>query len=212
MQIKQDEDEAEYGSWEFTAQDVLEEQRKLLAPRAPEDIWPHWSKGVPTKLRRTFYSPAFIKNGVRHEGRPSCDTLELKWNRPRALSELKKNYNLLPSNSAKSEWSGVYRIFLADTAIDRLCGKDPTGTLYFGLAGTGPKNWSILRNRLMAAVKHDHHATRQWGWNAAITQTFPGASLMVEWAYTGMRSRSDHGGELVTVLLSGFLRRISTAK
>jgi hypothetical protein len=187
VEPKWDEDEAEYGSWEFTANDILEEERKLFQPKAPEDIWPHWSQGVPTKLRRTFYSPAFKKNGVQHEGRPSCDTLELKWNRPRALSDLKKNYSLLPSNSSKSQWSGVYRIFLTDIAIDRLCGKDPTGTLYLGLAGTGAKSWSILRNRLMAAAKHDHHATRQWAWNDAITKSFPGASLMVEWAYTGMR-------------------------
>ena len=195
MQAKQDEDETEYGSWEFTAKDILEEERKLFQPKAPEDIWPHWGQGVPTQLRRTLYSPAFTKNRVRHESRPSCDTLVFEWNRPRALSELKKSYNLLPSNSAKSQWSGVYRIFLPDTAIDRLCGKDPTGTLYLGLAGTGAKSWSILRNRLMAAAKHDHHATRQWAWNDAITQKFPEASLMVEWCYTAMRP--NYRGDLI---------------
>ena len=81
----------------------------------------------------------------------------------------------------------VYRIFLPGTAIDRLCGKDPTGTLYLGLAGTGKKSWSILRNRVLCAAKGEHHAIRQWEWNDAIRKTFPQTSMTVEWAYTGMR-------------------------
>jgi hypothetical protein len=168
VQTEQDEDEIIYGNWEFTAQDVLEEERKLFAAKKPKDIWPRWSDGVPAKLRRTYYCPSFTKNGVRYKSRQHCETLEFWWTSPRTISELGKNYGQLPS-TRKYHWSGVYRIFILDTAIERLCGKDPTGTLYLGLAGTGSRSWSILRNRLMGVANGDHHAIREWRCNDALT-------------------------------------------
>jgi hypothetical protein len=194
VQVNPDEEGRDYGSWEFTAEDVLEEERKLL-PKAPEDIWPHWSKGVPHKLRRTLWCDAFTKNGVRHNSRLSSETLEIFWNESRVLSELKEKHNLLPSNSLISQLSGIYRIFLPDTEINRLCGRDPTGTLYLGLAGTGAKKLSILHNRLKDAAKGDHHAMRQWRWNDAIKQVYAESGLMVEWAFTGMRP--NYCGDLI---------------
>jgi hypothetical protein len=192
--MKPDEDEAEYGTWEFTAQDALEEERRLLGSTESGDIWPRWSDVIPSKFRRTYYCPPFKKNGVSHDSNSFCETIEIVWNSPRTLDELRKSYRRLPS-MRKDHWSGVYRIFLPNFSIERLCGKDPTGTLYIGLAGTGTKSWSILRHRLMAAAKGDHHACRQWGWNDAVKQRFGSASLAVQWAYTG--KKPDYKGDLV---------------
>jgi hypothetical protein len=110
------------------------------------------------------------------------------------LSPLDGNFHLLPGNY-KSEWSGVYRIFSPNTDIDRCCGKDPTGTLYVGMAGTRGGNWSILRTRIAAIAKRDHHTTENWAFSNVSRQKFPWETLAVEWAYTG--SRPDHKGESV---------------
>jgi hypothetical protein len=130
-------------------------------PEQAKDIWPHWSEGVPTKL----------------SGNPR--SLELSWSSAYTLSLLKKKKNLLPGTHW-SEWSGVSRIFLLNTTIDRFCGKDPTGTLYLGRVGSGAKSWSILRNRIMAIVKGDHHAK---DFRDVFKQKYSHEALAVEWAY-----------------------------
>lgn len=189
-----DEDEVEYGTWEFTAEDALAEERRLRPLQIAEDIWPRWSDGVPTKLRRISYSPPFTKGSVRHRGVSTPETVELEWSSPHLLSKLRKRYGLLPANT-KREWSGVYRIFAPDTTMSRLCGNDPTGTLYLGLAGTGKLSWSILRGRLMAAAKGEHQATNRWFDDSLLAKKYPWESIAVEWAYTG--ERLDYRGEPV---------------
>jgi hypothetical protein len=131
---EQDDREIKYSKWYvFDAKASLAEEDKIRPPKKVEPIWPHWSEGVPTKLRIWASSPSFSLGAVRHRSRPFYESLELKWNAPCKLSLLKENYRLLP-HSHTSEWSGVYRIFSLNTIIDRCCGKDPTGTLYLGQA------------------------------------------------------------------------------
>jgi hypothetical protein len=181
---EENDEEIEYGKL-YTSS--LEDESKLLPLKEAADIWPHWSEGVPTKLRRKLGSPSFVLGAVRHEYREHHETLEFKWNDVRKLSFLRRNYCHLPGNYT-SEWSGVYRIFSPDTTIDRFCGKDPTGTLYLGRAGGVGRNWSILRTRIMAIAKGEHHATRSWDYSDVIRQKYPWDSLAIEWAYTGERT------------------------
>ena len=75
------------------------------------------------------------------------------------LSSLEKNKRFLP-HSYTDEWSGVYRIFSPNTPIDRCCGKDPTGTLYIGLAGSRVRKWSIPRTRISSILTGEHHAIK----------------------------------------------------
>ncbi|MBN8980533.1 MAG: hypothetical protein J0I29_04525 [Rhizobiales bacterium] len=195
MPTGDDEEEIEYGKlYVFTPESESKEVADSLQQRTPGDIWPNWSEGVPTKLRRKVGSPAFFKDGVSYEYREYYETVELEWNLSRKLFVLRDNYNLLPSHKHRSQWSGVYRIFCPETTIDRFCGKDPTGTLYLGRAGNGGRNWSILRTRLMAIANKEHHATSHWfGFPNHVQEKFPWNSLAVEWAFTGQRM--DHKGE-----------------
>jgi hypothetical protein len=187
-----DDKEIKYGKWNrYTAKTILAEEHMVHPPKG--DIWPHWSEGIPTKLRRIVWSPSFSLGPVRHRSRPYYESLELKWNDMFLLSLLKSNYRLLPGNY-ESEWSGVYRIFSPNSTIDRFCGKDPTGTLYIGRAGTGGRNFSNLRTRIMSFVKGEHHATNHWDFSDQIRHKYPWDSLAVEWAFTG--ERADHKGEL----------------
>jgi hypothetical protein len=196
---EEDDEEIEYGKWHFyDGQSCLAEEQKIHPPKTIDDIWPHWGEGVPTKLRRTFYTSSFSKNGVYHRARRCYASLELKWHSPRSVSSLRKDTRLLPS-SHQSEWSGVYRIFSPDTTIDRFCGNDPTGTLYLGLAGTGEGNWSILRNRIQAIARRDHHATQSWSFSDLVRQKYPWESLAIEWACTG--DRQSYKGEMHPVAL-----------
>jgi hypothetical protein len=186
---EEEDEEIEYGKL-YTSS--LEEESKLL-PLKKEDIWPHWNDGVPTKLRRKLGSPSFVLGTVRHEYREYYETLDFKWNDMRKLSFLKENYHHLPGNY-ESQWSGVYRIFAPDKVIHRFCGKDPTGTLYLGRAGS-VRGWSILRTRIMSIAKREHHATQNWDFSELIRQKFPWESLAVEWACTG--KRTDYKGQVV---------------
>jgi hypothetical protein len=70
--------------------------------------------------------------------------------------------------------------------IDRLCGKDPTGTLYLGRAGS-ERGWSILRTRLMQVAKREHHATQCWGDNEQVRRKYPWETVAVDWTYTPHR-------------------------
>lgn len=190
---EQDEDEIEYGKWiEHTADEALAETRET-SPKL-SNIWPHWNDGVPTKLRRYVRSPTFSTGNVYHRQRDFFDTLELEWHGARTLTELEAKPHLLPGNYA-STWSGVYRIFVLDTAIDRCCGKDRTGTLYIGLAGTGARNSSNLRSRIKEILNTVHHATACWSFNGPIARKFPWKTLAINWAYTD--ERLNYRGETV---------------
>jgi hypothetical protein len=192
---EEDDVEIEYGKWhQFDAKTCLAEEHKVRPREANDDIWPHWSEGRPTFLRRNFYSDSFYNGRVHHRSRECYASLELKWSPAHALSFLRKNYRFLPGTHSR-EWSGVYRVFSPHTIIDRFCGKDPTGTLYLGLAGTGEMNWSILRNRIQSVVKKEHHATQNWMSSELISQKYPWESLHIEWAFTGERKNGK--GELV---------------
>ena len=176
--IEKDDDEIEYGK--LYVHNL--EDNGLHPPKVTEDIWPHWSEGVPTRLRSTAWTPAFWHGKVYHKARPTQDSLELMWSAPQLLSVLSENYHLLPSGKFSSQWNGVYRLFLPDTIIDRFCGKDPTGTLYLGRAGS-KRGWSILRTRIQEIARGTHHATR--GFSDLVRQKYPWESLAVDWAYTG---------------------------
>jgi hypothetical protein len=157
---EQDDEEIEYGrQYDYTLKNTLIEEYKVRPPKKLAKIWPHWSEGIPTKLRLKVSIDAFSRGNVYHKPVEKYETLELRWNAPHALSVLKNSYSRLPS-ARRGEWSGVYRIFSPDTTINRCCGKDPTGTLYIGRAGVRGRNWSILRTRIMSIVTGDHHAIR----------------------------------------------------
>jgi hypothetical protein len=189
-----DGEQFEYGRvYVHTPTSNFDEESKLLPLKGDGEIWPHWNDGVPTKFRRKLGSPAFTLKGVQHHYREYFESMELEWNSSRKLSFLRKHYGYLPSGKYESQWSGVYRLFLPDTTIDRFCGKDPTGTLYLGRAGGVGRNWSILRTRIMAIAKREHHATRSWDYNEVIRNKYPWDSLAIEWAFTG--KRTDYKGD-----------------
>jgi hypothetical protein len=189
---EQNDQEIEYGRWYVhEAKDPLEEESKIRPQRNAQKIWPHWSHGVPKKLRRSAFSPSFRLNGVQHYPRAYFETLELNWNDMRLLSQLENSSYLLPGDY-EHQWSGVYRLFSPETTIDRSCGKDPTGTLYLGMAGARGRNWSTLRTRISSIVKGDHHAMQNR--NKLARNRYPWNSLAVEWAYTD-RERLSYKGK-----------------
>jgi hypothetical protein len=195
MSTKQEEPEIEYGKWHTTtAEDILGQERQLELSREEETIWPNWKNGVPTTFRTLVGSPRFYQSGVHYRYHTYPASLELIWNGPYLLSVLRQRNRLLPSTH-QSEWSGVYRLFAQNAVIDRSCGKDPTGTLYLGLGGTGRKNWSIIRNRVRDSVYRAHHAFDRWHVCDLVRQKFPFDNLAVEWAFTGRIS--DYKGESV---------------
>lgn len=195
---ERDEDEIEYGKWvEHTAQQALAEIRKEV-PQL-KSIWPHWNNGVPTRLRIYRYSPAFSTGTAFHRIRGNFETLELRWHGSRKLSELQTNPYLLPHHDG-----GVYRLFVPDTSIDRCCGRDRTGTLYIGLAGTG-RNWSNLRTRVQTILKRDHHATFYWSHDGALPRKFPWETLAIDWAYTGEISNYEGKKVPEAFMAEGFL-------
>jgi hypothetical protein len=60
-----DDEGIEYGKlYAFTAKTTLAEEYKIRPPR--QDIWPHWSEGVPTKLRGAVGSEAFVLGRVSY--------------------------------------------------------------------------------------------------------------------------------------------------
>ena len=170
-----------------------------MTEKDDKEIWPNWKEGVPTSFHRLIGTPTSYR-----PYRAYYASLELLWNAPYPLPDLFRNRRLLPSTHS-SEWSGVYRVFSPNTIIDRSCGKDQTGTLYLGMAGTGRRNWSILRNRIKSIIDEKHHAFDHWRRSELLQQKFPWASLSVQWAYTG--KRLDHKGdeEAEAILAEGFL-------
>ena len=68
MWTEKDDKEIEYGKlYSYTAKETLAEEYKVHPP--VRNIWPHWSDGVPIKLRRQLGSPRFVVEKVRHEYR-----------------------------------------------------------------------------------------------------------------------------------------------
>ena len=192
---ERDDEEIEYGKlYEYTPETALEEENKIRPHKPAEDIWPHWSEGRPTKLARWVNIPRFFRAGVHYKERPYYLVWELNWSDAYPLSLLKQKQHLLPSNH-QSESSGVYRIFSPNKTIDRACGKDPTGTLYIGSAGTGARNWSILRTRIRSIVNGQHNALCNWQVHEFVREAFPWHSLAVEWAFTG--KRVDYNGDTI---------------
>jgi len=179
-----DDEDIEYGrEYVHTTDAALEEARKLQAPLSDSDIWPGWSDGVPTLLRRTVWTPRFQLGKVFHQHRQIQVTVEFTWRKARLLSELRDNYGLLPSARYSSQWYGVYRVFVPDTSIGRLCATDSTGTIYIGRAGS-ERGWSILRSRLLQLAKREHHVTQYWDNHDTRQKKYPWSCLAVDWAYT----------------------------
>ena len=104
--------------------------------------------------------------------------LDFIWRRAHTLHEL-YNGDYLPNHS-----SGVYRLFAPNKSIDRCCGKDTSGTLYLGCAGT-KRNWSNLRTRIRSIVNGEHHAITNVHCNETVRKAFPRDRLAVHWAYMG---------------------------
>jgi hypothetical protein len=178
---EEDDEEVKYGKWNVYTYKTTRAENSKIRPGGRADIWPNWCDGVPRTLRRNLHSDAFFHGENYHKGRPYCESIQLDWNEPQPLSLLEKYYHLLPSNQRKNEWSGVYRIFLPNTVIDRIGGPDPTGTLYIGMAGGGKRKWSTLRNRVMTIAKKEHHAI---DFREVFTKKYSHKFLAVEWAFT----------------------------
>jgi len=81
MWTEQDDKEIRYGRWHhYNTKTTRAEEDKVHPPKAVEEIWPDWSEGVPTKLRRRVFSPWFSsQTGVRHYPYERYASLELKW-------------------------------------------------------------------------------------------------------------------------------------
>jgi hypothetical protein len=78
MWTEADDKEIAYGKWHrYTAKTTRAEQNKVNPPEG--EIWPHWSEGVPTKLRTRVYTPTFFVNSVCHYPVHVLTTLELQW-------------------------------------------------------------------------------------------------------------------------------------
>ena len=178
----QDTDE-NYGSWEYSIADALEEEKRLNPREKLPEVWPDWTEGVPKNFRRWIEVARRKRGIVTYHPTSMAFDATLEWGKARKLSEVRKNYSWLPSTHW-SEWAGVYRIFVADRKIGRLLGLDETGTLYVGMAGQGPSSWSIMRSRLMSAAKRNHHVTERWWYDHTLSQAIPWNSVQIEWAYT----------------------------
>jgi hypothetical protein len=202
-----EQDDADIGYGEEVSQDAcsfLAEIEKLYPPKQAEEIWPHWSDGVPNRFRRQVLGDWFSSGGVRHRPSAYWISLELEWIGPYSLAQLRDKPQYLPGDYT-SQWSGVYRVFARDTAVDRCCGNDPTGTLYVGCAASRGRNWSILRTRIQSILRGDHHAIARWSFSEVLHQKFPRETPAIEWAYTG--TRVDYTGKSVpnVLLAEGWL-------
>jgi len=194
MWTEEDDKELEYDKWHrFTAKTTRAEYFKVHPLQ--REIWPNWSDGVPTKLCRQLGSPAFDLGVVKHRYRPHYyDAVDFHWCRSFTLPDLTNNTRLLPEHAG-----GVYRLFAANKTIDRCCGKDPTGTLYLGCAGT-KRNWSNLRTRIKSLVDRDHHAINRVSFSDVKQKVFPWDSLAVQW---DMGERKNYKGEPESAAILG---------
>jgi hypothetical protein len=108
---------------------------------------------------------------IRGMGHDFHETLELKWRGGHRLSSLRGRSNrLLPSNK-----SGVYRIFLPGTTIDRFCGKDPHLVCRFSRRSRYADTFDY---------KKEHHATKAWHYNDELRNKYRWDALAVGWAVT----------------------------
>jgi hypothetical protein len=190
---EEDDAEIEYRKWyRYTAKTTLAEEYKIRPPR--QDVWLRWGDEPPTRLSRRLGSPEFYCGSVRHKYRTYYDALDFIWSRAHTLHEL-YNGDYLPNHS-----SGVYRLFAPNKSIDRCCGKDTSGTLYLGCAGT-KRNWSNLRTRIRSIVNGEHHAITNVHCNETVQKAFPRDCLAVHWAYMGKRTTYD--GKIEPAVLLG---------
>ena len=188
--LDDEEEEDAYGFWkEYSLKAALEESRASARVVTPQDIWPNWAEGRPSSFRLRYYWQPFRLGRVSHRGTYRSESLELEWERCASLSSISANPDQLPPSDTYA-WSGVYRIFRPNTEIARVAGRDPTGTIYIGKAGTGKLNWSILRTRVREAANQTHQATRHWQFNDRIRAEHPWEALRIEWAFTGTRHNS----------------------
>jgi hypothetical protein len=165
------------GGWNtFTAKDTLREEYKIRPPI--KEIWPDWTNGVPTRLRRLCWIDGLFIEKVRRYPIHYYESIKFKWIGQHTLPVLR---DFLPGDYT-DQWSGVYRIFVPSANIARCCGSDPTGTIYIGRAGNGEKNWSTLRTRIKSIITREHHAIK--GRGRAQQDKYPCDSLAVEWAFT----------------------------
>lgn len=179
-----DDTEAESGEWEFSLAQELEHEKRRNPSTVPPDIIPNWSEGVPTLIRRSGWTERFTKNRVTYESRLVTNTVKYDWRPAKNLSQLAEKSGGLPSLH-RLEWSGVYRVFIEDEGIDRLLGKDPTGTLYLGMAGDGSLKASIMRTRIMnLATRRNHQVADRWLFSKTLSTRFPWKSLAIQWAFT----------------------------
>jgi hypothetical protein len=196
-----DQDDIEIGYGEEVSLDAssfLAEIKKVYPTQQAGEIWPHWTEGVPTQFRKQVWGDRFSSGKVHHQPVTFPLALDLEWNGPHFLAQLKNNSLHLPADYT-SKWSGVYRIFAPNTAIGRCCGEDPTGTLYVGCAASRGRNWSILRTRIQAILSGSHHAMEKWYSSDVLRRNFPRECLAIEWAFTG--SRVDYTGKSVPDVL-----------
>jgi hypothetical protein len=158
---------------------VSSSQPDSKAEDSADYVRPQWIEGRPREFRVTFW----IRKGPFARTNHT-ETFKLHWQPRVALDSLDRASNLYHQ-------SGVYRLFLPGTEIGRLGGKDSTGTLYIGKAGTGSLLVSTVRTRLSRLLNNGTHRARDR--LKFINQHFPEASLYVEWAYTGSRMNIETG-------------------
>jgi hypothetical protein len=192
---EENDQELQLGKWHSYTAKTTKVEDSHIRPLGELEIWPDWSEGVPTLLRPESYSPAFNLNGVFHRSRFYYPTIRFSWNAPYRLADVDRDRTLLPSDFQR-EWSGIYRLFLADKAVNRCGGIDPTGTLYIGCANaTSKKNWSTLRTRIGALVSGNHHVASKGGLSRTLQGT-AWSDLTVSWTFTG--TTTDHQGRAVS--------------
>jgi hypothetical protein len=143
MRAEHDTDEAEYGAWEFTAEDALNDERKLFPRKRPEDIWPHWSEGVPTTLRRTWETPPFSKNGVRHKPNLFTERVDLCWRHPRAFFRIEERFSFVAE-------------FQNESAVERRVSHFHAGKTHRSLGRNRPDRHNLCRVRRHRIAKLVH--------------------------------------------------------
>jgi hypothetical protein len=91
--------------------------------------------------------------------------------------------------------SGVYRLIglaaeydlTARATVDRICGRDQTGTLYIGRSGTRPTlqgRLGRLVNSLPKESGFTHNAARRLRETSLLSRKFPPSKLAITWCYT----------------------------
>ena len=107
-------------------------------------------------------------------------------------------------------YCGVYRLVaLANTEgdpkpaqLDRVCGSDPTGTLYIGEAGGLSERLNQMRRSF--GREDSHGASSFWRQSSALRARFPLTKLGIALLYTGTKVRQMVERDLVRAYLNSF--------